>query len=1313
MHLSFSSETPAKIQRLLVIGLILFCASLVALGQSMPGYQAPAKPATKENLREKAARGEAPLNQLYSNLDVESKKVKRLAPLSARERNKRSEKVLSIGVVRQLMSPLKLTAEATRHQVAEGDLLLAAIVSPGARRLRVHFQNMALPPGARVFVYSKSNRDDFAGPYENHGPVENGTFWTPPLAGEEVVIEYLAPTGSNSTSLPFQILEVSHAYKDVIEITSDPAGACNLEVTPEWSNVAKSIGMLDFVSGGFEALCTGTLLNDSNPNADHYVLTANHCINTQGEAQSSIMYWNYLTGDVPPGGTPTSAVASLMVSGTASDFSLLRFSSIPAGLFFSGWDASPVSASTSITGIHHPEGSHKRISFGSTNANCPPGLPGPCANFTGVTWSQGITEPGSSGSGIWTGSSADPKLVGTLFGGESSCAEPSASDYYGRFSVTYPNIAAFLNGTGCVTSVTPASQSFASGGGPASFTVNSPGGCNWSASSTVDWITITSGSGTGTGTVNFSVAANTSLQRSGSIVVGTVLFTVNQDAGASCAPTSINIGQTVNGSLSPSDCHLDDGSFADAYSFNGTAGQRIAIQMSSDFDTFLVLLKPDGSLFLFDDDGGGGTNSRIPSGSGFIGLPITGTYTILANSFDPGVSGTYSLTLSAPVPRTLTVASKNPDSGVTIPVNVPDHNNQTGGTTQFTLVYDDGQGVNLFAPVFAPNGNMFQKWQKDGVDTNQPQTALAIMDADHTWTVVYAPPPIFTLTVNASGSGAAVDIGVSPTDTNGLGNGTTQFTRSYVLNKSVTLTAPLTSPNGNIFQKWQRDGSDFNNNLSATFSMDTNHTMTAVYGTPAIFTLTVSSFNPNSGVSIIVSPNDQSGQGDGVTQFTRSYSQGTQISLTAPATVGDSFFDKWEMNGSSWSFNRATSFTIGTNTIMRAVYIQGPPAVQFSQGTYSFNEGDGMATFTVTRSGNTALPTTVNYRTFDFDVFTDSCAAKKGNAFGRCDFGAAVGSLTFAAGETSKTFSISLINDSYAEGSETFNVSLFNPGGGTLGLPGSCVVTIVDNETVDGANPMLQTNDPGTAFFVRQNYLDFLSREPELGEPWSNILRNCSDQFNTNPNSPAAGCDRLTVSGAFFGSPEFKDKGVYVIDFYRVAFNRLPTYEEFSLDLASVTGATADETNAKRAAYANAFAQRPEFTGIYGALSVQNYVNNLMNGSQGQAYNLTSITTPDPNSPDGTNKVTLTNNDLINRMFNLQMNRGQVLRAIVQSDEITQNKEAVNAFVASQYYGYLRRTPDTTGFNNWVNHLKNNPADFRTMVNGFANSQEYRLRFGP
>jgi hypothetical protein len=113
-----------------------------------------------------------------------------------------------------------------------------------------------------------------------------------------------------------------------------------------------------------------------------------------------------------------------------------------------------------------------------------------------------------------------------------------------------------------------------------------------------------------------------------------------------------------------------------------------------------------------------------------------------------------------------------------------------------------------------------------------------------------------------------------------------------------------------------------------------------------------------------------------------------------------------------------------------------------------------------------------------------------------------------------------------------------------------------------------------------------------------------------------------------------------------------------------------------------------------------------------QDYNLTSITTSDPANPDGTMKMTLTINDLINALNANTLTKAQVLRAIVQSDQVL-NIEAVSTFVASQYYGYLRRTPDAVGFNDWTNYLRTHPTDFRTMVNGFENSIEYRLRFGP
>src|SRR5262249_18705775 len=156
-----------------------------------------------------------------------------------------------------------------------------------------------------------------------------------------------------------------------------------------------------------------------------------------------------------------------------------------------------------------------------------------------------------------------------------------------------------------------------------------------------------------------------------------------------------------------------------------------------------------------------------------------------------------------------------------------------------------------------------------------PQTALVIMDADHTWTAVYGPPPLFALTVASANPDSGVSITMSPNDYNGLGNGVTQFVRNYPSYQHVTLTAPATAANGNLFQKWRRDNSDWSTSLSTTVITDAAYTMTAVYVAPAVVSLTVASSNPGSGVNISVSPNDNNGLGNGTTQLTRSYNQGT------------------------------------------------------------------------------------------------------------------------------------------------------------------------------------------------------------------------------------------------------------------------------------------------------------------------------------------------------------------------------------------------------------------------------------------------------
>jgi hypothetical protein len=91
-------------------------------------------------------------------------------------------------------------------------------------------------------------------------------------------------------------------------------------------------------------------------------------------------------------------------------------------------------------------------------------------------------------------------------------------------------------------------------------------------------------------------------------------------------------------------------------------------------------------------------------------------------------------------------------------------------------------------------------------------------------------------------------------------------------------------------------------------------------------TLTVASSNPSSGVSITVSPIDNNGSGNGTTQFTRTYNNNTNVNLTAPATASGNNFQKWQRNGSDWSFNQSTSITVDANYTMTAVYVMSPSA---------------------------------------------------------------------------------------------------------------------------------------------------------------------------------------------------------------------------------------------------------------------------------------------------------------------------------------------------------------------------------------------------
>jgi uncharacterized repeat protein (TIGR01451 family) len=381
---------------------------------------------------------------------------------------------------------------------------------------------------------------------------------------------------------------------------------------------------------------------------------------------------------------------------------------------------------------------------------------------------------------------------------------------------------------------------------------------------------------------------------------------------------------------------------------------------------------------------------------------------------------------------------------------------------------------------------------------------------------------------------------------------------------------------------------------------------------------------------------------------------------------------------------------------------------QFSATQYGVSEGEGSVTVTVNRIGSTTGSASVEYATSDF-AGSNPCSNTTGEASSRCDYLSLLVTLTFAPGETSKTISIPIVDDGFVEGFENFFVTLSNGTGATLGPPFSAIVSINDNDTVVGANPI-----DTTSFFVRQHYIDFLNREPDpsgLGF-WSNEIDLCGN------DQQCIQAKRVNVSAAFFLSIEFQETGYFVYRTYKSGSGNLPgapvpvKFVDFLKDTQQIgkgvqvgVGNWQAQLEANKQAYALAFVQRGEFlTAFPNSMTAQQFVDRLDTNaglvlSPAEKSNLVAVLGA---TPADVNK------------------RAQVLRSVVDDTDL-RNQELNRAFVLMQYFGYLRRNPndlpdtDFSGFNFWLNKLNSFDGNFVSaeMVKAFLVSGEYRQRFGP
>ncbi|HYW69822.1 MAG TPA: Calx-beta domain-containing protein, partial [Pyrinomonadaceae bacterium] len=372
-----------------------------------------------------------------------------------------------------------------------------------------------------------------------------------------------------------------------------------------------------------------------------------------------------------------------------------------------------------------------------------------------------------------------------------------------------------------------------------------------------------------------------------------------------------------------------------------------------------------------------------------------------------------------------------------------------------------------------------------------------------------------------------------------------------------------------------------------------------------------------------------------------------------------------------------------------------PATVQFGQSLYTIFEDCTGVTITVTRTGDTSQAATVDY------------ATQSGTASDRSDFDTAMGSLSFAPGETAKSFDVLITEDSYTEGTESFTIALSNPAGATLGSQKSVNVQIFDDSPETATNPIDSADD-----FVCQHYHDFLNREEDSagGAFWTNEIMSCGS------NAACVLQKRINTSGAFFLSNEFQETGGFAIRIQRAAFARKSvdpatriTYAQFIRDgrllgdqvVVGQTGWEARLENNKQF-YVNQVAASTAFTvGYASGLTADQFVDALFAAAAvtpTAAERQAAINAFGSGGPAG---------------------RAAALRSVADSNSL-RTAELRPSFVLMQYFGYLRRNPtdapdnNDNGYQFWLAKLNAFNGDFvqAEMVRAFITAGEYRSRFG-
>lgn len=346
--------------------------------------------------------------------------------------------------------------------LANGDQIWRmSYTSEGAFSLNFVFDQFKLPEGSKLYVYNNEHTD-LLRPFTHHNNNTEEVLGTWLVEGDTAWIEYHRPANV-SGEVKLVVGSVVHGYRTghMYQKALNDSGPCNhdvdCDITPasdpfslndKKEEIKTANGMIVVGASGF---CSGTLINNTNNDGTPYFMTANHCGGGEGiwafrfNWRSPNPSCGTATGSTNGSFDQTVSGAVLRANSSQSDMELVEitdptFFANNNDLVWVGWNRSTSYTPAVNFGIHHPSGDIQKVCREDDGAFRQ------VVNFNGNPntqmwfideWELGVTEPGSSGSGLFN---EEGHLIGVLSGGAAACngtVNNGAFDFYGRFDVAW------------------------------------------------------------------------------------------------------------------------------------------------------------------------------------------------------------------------------------------------------------------------------------------------------------------------------------------------------------------------------------------------------------------------------------------------------------------------------------------------------------------------------------------------------------------------------------------------------------------------------------------------------------------------------------------------------------------------------------------------------------------------------------------------------------------------------------------------------------------------------------------------------------